>query len=168
MRFLWWTHWSMVVNSFTCTVVTPMSTTLIHNLVFLFSLVINLVMLQDSSVEMITWSTQTCWNGIYYMIIFGELLSPCLNVMWMIFVQSDETCSMLSGISNRSALHILQCRKSAFLKGALKTNIHGRGTSWPVWTRGLWSVILALAYTAASFDIQTNINDVYLFLVLGF
>jgi hypothetical protein len=27
----------------------------------------------------------------------------------------------------------------------------------------LWSVILALVYTAAFFDMQININDVYLF-----
>jgi len=85
----------------------------------------------------------------------------------MIFMQSDETCSVLFGVSDRSAIHILWCRKCAYLKGDFTTNLHGRGSSWPVRTRGLWSVFLALVYTAASFDIQTNINDVYLFFNAG-
>lgn len=152
---------------------TSMTTERIHNLVFLFSLVINLVVFQGSSVEMITRSTQTCWNGIYYMIILENMWEnstwrPCLNVfVWMIFMRSDETCSMSFGNFDRSAIHILWCRKCAFLKGVLTTNFHGRGSSWPVWTRGLWHVILALVYTAASFVIQTSINDVYLFFNAG-
>lgn len=154
--------------------VTSMATESVRNLVFLFSLVINQIVFQGSSVEMITRSTQTCWNGIYYMIILENVWEnsnwrcPCLNVfVWVKFMRSDETCWMLFGIFDRSAIRVLCCRKCTFLKGADTTSFHGRGSSWPVWTRGLWPVILALIYTAASFDIQTSINDVYLFFNAG-
>jgi len=66
-RILWW-------NRSRALLLTSMSTECTHNLVFLFSLVINLVVFQGSSVEMVTRSTITCWNGIYYVIIFGECM----------------------------------------------------------------------------------------------